>query len=45
MDENQKSITEKPLMGTLIGIAITAAVIFVTVWAAGKGWKAGTKPA
>lgn len=41
----EKSITEKPLMGTLIGVAVFAAVLFVAVFAAGKGWKAGTKAA
>lgn len=40
MADSTTPVTEKPLMGTLIGVGITVAVIFLAAWAAGKGWKA-----
>lgn len=40
-----KSITEKPIVGTLVSVGVALGVIFLAVWAAGKGWKSGTKAA
>lgn len=42
-DESVKGVTDKPLIGIIIGVAFTALVIGITFFAAGKGWKAGTK--
>lgn len=38
-----KSLTEKPLMGTVVSLAIVAGVLFVAAWAVSKGYAAGKK--
>jgi hypothetical protein len=42
-DESVQGVTNKPLVGTLIGVGVTLLVIFGAVFVAAKGWKAGTK--
>lgn len=34
---------KKNFFGTTLGIALTAAVLFGTVWVASRAWKAGQK--
>jgi hypothetical protein len=41
----EKSITEKPLVGTLIAVGIFAVVLFVAAYAVGNGLKKGQKAA
>lgn len=40
-----KDVTQKPLIGTLIGVGVFVAVVGLAFWAASKGWNAGKKAA
>lgn len=38
-DTTTSATSNKSVVGTVIGVGITLAVIFAIAWAAGKGWK------